>query len=71
MKKIIIGLILGLLLSFAVKSYADYTWVRLIDVQDTLSEQHGIFFDKVERVNCYWVKVFSSGNIAISCLNAK
>lgn len=77
MKKIIFGVLLGLLLTPIVRA----GWGRLIDVDQCVEVKDGwlssgrvcVIYDKLEKVNCYTYHQNYSGNWgygSISCMKA-
>lgn len=68
MKKILIGILLGLLISMAVKTVqADWERLTFVDSTVALPLGYGVMYDKLENVNCYWV-IGGNFSPAISCL---
>lgn len=67
MKKITLGIMLGILISLAVKqTYAQYEYKRFILVEEDSSiRRFAVIWDDVEKVNCYIY------GVDISCVRSK
>lgn len=70
MKKLIIGILLGIAFTWTAKTYAG--WGRLVTLDECAAVNFGnvcIVYDKIEKLNCYvWQGVREGG---ISCMKAE